>query len=202
MDLQGPERQELGQYLHLFKAMLSCKLRRQPMPDSLLISAKRLEIGVSFFDTIPISDKEKRVQWLEETAKSRAKAAGDPDWERKMKTMIETTEERQINRKLSNVTKGAHRSLDRIQNPVHDWFYSEKEQEIFHYDHGVWEAHPRKTPHHHFLYHTLKVLPDDATLITVSVDEDGIAIEEFLPKPQRLWKDITAQKEIEDLLLW
>jgi hypothetical protein len=87
------------------------------MPDSLLISAKRLEIGVSFFDTIPISDKEKRVQWLEETAKSRAKAAGDPDWERKMKTMIETTEERQINRKLSNVTEGAHRSLDRIQNP-------------------------------------------------------------------------------------
>jgi hypothetical protein len=64
----------------------------------------------------------------------------------------------------------------------------------------VWEAHPRKTPHHHFLYHTLKVLPDDATLITVSVDEDGIAIEEFLPKPQRLWKDITAQKEIKDLL--
>ena len=94
----SPELAMLGQYLHLFKAMLSCKLRRQPMPESLTNSAKRLEVDVEFFDTVSVKDMrqkvtkarkdlrrcqkhdgEERIKWLETLAEDRAKAAGDLD---------------------------------------------------------------------------------------------------------------------------
>ena len=105
--------------------------------------------------------------------------------------MKRIVEERRVNRKLTAITKGPHCQIDRIQVPVHDWFHSEKSKEIYHFDKGVWEAYPMKTPSLYFSHHTLKVLPEDATPITVQREADGIRIESFLPQIEHLWKDIT-----------
>ncbi len=91
-----------------------------------------------------------------------------------------------MNRKLSAVIKGTHRQLDRIQIPTGDWYYSDKSNEIYHYDMGVWEAYPRKEPrpHEYFRHHTLKVVPDDAVPISVIIHDECIVIDEFLPNTQ------------------
>ena len=100
------------------------------------------------------------------------------------------------------MTKGRHTQIDRIQIPTHDWFYSDLTQELYHYDHGVWEAYPRKSPSLYFPHHTLKVLPADATPIRVGLEQDGIRILEYLPKPTHMWKDVTTPAELERILLW
>jgi hypothetical protein len=60
-----------------------------------------------------------------------------------MNDMKRKVKESQVNNKLRAVLKGTHSQLDRIQIPTGDWYHSEKECEIFHYNHGVWEAYPR-----------------------------------------------------------
>ena len=99
-----------------------------------------------------------------------------------MKAMKKTVEDRQINRKLSAVTNGVHSQLDRIQIPTHDWYYSAKESELYHYDQGVWEAYPRHNQHtDKFLtHHTLKVVPPDAAPIEVNITEHFIEVQSFI----------------------
>ena len=210
-----------GQTLVLFKAILDCKARKSELSTGCLTSAKRLEIDLSFYDTTSVHElrklvrkknselkevqklcNEKRLEWIEELAQDRAKAAGDLDWEQKMTNMKKTIEERQVNQKLRVVTKGRHTQIDRIQIPTHDWFYSDHMKELYHYDYGVWEAYPRKSPSLYFPHHTLKVLPADVTPITVALEQDGIRIVEYLPKPTCMWKDVTTPAELERILLW
>ncbi len=49
--------------------------------------------------------EELRYEWLEKTAQDRARAANDPDWERKLTRMKRTALENATNRKLSFLTK-------------------------------------------------------------------------------------------------
>ena len=220
--MRSPELATAGQILCLYKCIQSCLIRRQPIPESCVKSATRLETDISFCDTISVKDMRRKVaeaskalriaqknaeqereEWIERLANDRARAAGDLHWEQKMKDMKRTVEDRRINRKLSSVTKGNHRALDRIQVPVHDWFHSAQSNELYHYDHGVWEAYPCKTNGEDFFtHHTLKVLPDDAMPIEVSQTSQSITITARLPKIDRLWKDVTVQSDIEKLLLW
>jgi hypothetical protein len=120
-----------------------------------------------------------------------------------MKNMKKRVEENQINNKLRAAIKGTHSQLDRIQVPTGDWYYSEKEGELFHYDHGVWEAYPRQPKHRHrfFSHHTLKVIPSDAVPITVQIYDDHIDIDTFLDDSQPMWRDVTKTDEIADLLI-
>lgn len=191
------------------------------MSEGCVKSAKRLAVDVSFYDTISVHDmrkevraknnilrtvqkecNERRIQWIEELAQDRAKAAGDQDWEQKMAEMKRTVQERQVNQKLRVITKGKHTQIDRVQIPTHDWFYSDQTNEVYHYDFGVWEAYPRKTPTLFFSHHTLKVLPAGATPVRVEQEQEGIRIVEHLPKIDQMWKDITTPEELEQLLLW
>jgi hypothetical protein len=136
-------------------------------------------------------------------AADRARAAGDTDWEKKMNAMRKTVEERQINRKLTTITKGSHSQLDRIQIPTDSWYYSEKESEIYHYDKGVWEAYPRLNDHPDlfFTHHTLKVVPHDATPIEVTITDEHIEITSHLATDHPMWQDVTSTDEIKRLLL-
>ena len=101
------------------------------------------------------------------------------------------------------ITKGARGILDRIQIPTHDWFYSKKYDELYHYDDGVFEAYPSKLEGHFFTHHTLKVLPDDVELVDVEYDDttDSLQVTRTHPRPQSLWEDITSQDLIEQYLL-
>ena len=217
-----------GQLLILYKCLLSCKRRRQPLPPGCLKSAERLDEDLSFYDSISIRKlrkavhakrvslwkvqkecEEKRINWIKGLAEDRTRAAGDVDWEAKMEHMKKTTIERQINRKLTAVTKGTHRQLDRIQIPTGDWYFSESSREIFHYDSGVWEAYPEQAqrlqradqPTRYCTHHTLKVIPDDACPIKVDVTPTHISILEMLPRPDTIWKDVTNISEIEQYLI-
>jgi hypothetical protein len=44
---------------------------------------------------------------------------------------------------------------------MHDWFYSPKQDELYHYDDGVFEAYPSDGTSAFFTHHTLKVLAPD-----------------------------------------
>jgi hypothetical protein len=82
--------------------MHSCLLRCQPLPTSCLASATRLEVDVTFYNTISVKDMRRKVavarkelwnaqkaaedereKWIEKLAQDRTRAAGDKDWERK-----------------------------------------------------------------------------------------------------------------------
>jgi hypothetical protein len=117
--------------------------------------------------------------------------------------MIATTKENSVNRKLLMVTKGPRGILDRIQIPTHDWFYSPKHDELYHYNDGMFEAYPSDGTSNFFTHHTLKVLAPDAELVTVSRTEDQSrwTITAVLPQPASYWTDVTSQEEIESHLL-
>jgi hypothetical protein len=144
-----------------------------------------------------------RLEWLRELAQSRARAAGDPNWEAKMNAMIRTTEANAVNRKLSVITKGRRGVLDRIQIPTHSWFFSPSKRELYHYDDGVFEAYPACNDETFYRHHTLKVPATDVVLVKVDVDTETSRwrILESLPTPRSMWIDVTSQAEIEDALL-
>ena len=135
--MRSPDLTHAGQMLMLFKCLHSCKLRKQPATPGCIKSAERLGVDTTeaLSKTIKQLRKEvtqrrrelwavqkdceqRRSKWLETLAEDRTRAAGDQDWERKMKAMKTKVEESQINRKLTAISKGSHSQLDRIQIPT------------------------------------------------------------------------------------
>ena len=211
-----------GSMLLLYKNMLDCKQRQAPITPKILRQCAALEVDRVIFDTSSIKDlrievrqrheelwrcqkngETLRLEWLQSIAQDRARAAGDPDWEPKLRKMIRTTKENAINRKLSLITKGPRGVLDRIQIPAHDWFFSDRNEEIYHYVDGVFEAYPSAGEGLFFPHHTLKVLPSDARSVEVARDEESrhFRISNYLPIGPIVWTDVTSQEEIESLLL-
>ena len=86
--------------------------------------------------------------------------------------MLRVAESRFTNRKITAVTKGRSHPLDRIQMPKHDWFYSKKANEIYHYTAGNFEAYPSASDNTFHKHHTLKVLPKDVVQTLVE-DKDN-----------------------------
>ena len=118
-----------------------------------------------------------RMEWLKEVAIERAAAEGDKEWRDVLKEMLRTAETRAVNRKLGAITKGRSKPLDRIETPNHDWFFSEKANELYHHDQGNFEAYPSidgatGDGGRYYLHHTLKVLPPDAVKVLVGREED------------------------------
>lgn len=211
-----------AQTLLIFKDMLDCKSRRAPLSPALIRRCEKMNICPSIFDTHSVATLRREVrshrqslwtcqkncedlrrEWLISIAKDRARITEDNNWESKLKRMITTAKDRAMNRKLTMVTKGPRGALDRIQIPSHDWFFSPKHDELYHYDKGVFEAYPSCGDSRFFLHHTLKVLPTDAQLVVVEKDEhtQRWIITDTLPPPESFWIDITSQEEIESHLL-
>ncbi|KAL7504284.1 hypothetical protein ACHAXN_004116, partial [Cyclotella atomus] len=119
-----------------------------------------------------------------------------------MMEMKRINEDQMVNKRLSVVLKGSHERLTMIQVPTHDWFFSEKSNELFHYTDGVFECYPRRPDGTFFPHHTLKVLEQDAirAKVTELPNDHGFSITEKLP-PAHFWRDVNDQQELEDLLL-
>ena len=185
--MRNPELTKQGRIFILSKMVQDCKARNAPLPQTILDRAHHLAEDVSGYDKLSNAECRKdvrkkhkglwdaqkgceqdRIEWLKGEAMERAKAAGDPDWEARLREMILVAESRAINRKLTTIIKGNTRALDRIEIPTHDWFHSNKEKEIYHYDCGNFEAHPAISDTTFFRHHTLKVIPPDATQILVA----------------------------------
>ncbi len=115
--------------------------------------------------------------------------------------MLRRARESATNRKLNVIMKGLRRVLNRVQVPTHDWFHSASSNELFHYDTGVFAAHPWIRENLFHDHHTLKVLPPDATLAEVVWADSGWALLGTSATTPSLWQDVTAQSEIESILL-
>ena len=113
------------------------------------------------------------MEWLKKEAQKRSAAEGGPDCEKGLKPMLRVVESCTINRKLGAITKGRlSQALDSIEVPTCDWFHSAKNNEIYHYYVGKFEAYPAMGLGMYHSHHTLKVIPINATQILV-IKEEG-----------------------------
>jgi len=220
---RSPELTQRGAMLLIHKHILDCKHRNSPLTPSIQRRATVLGVNPQSILNQPAQHirrevtklrrelwttqkecKETRIEWLNKIAQDRARAENIPNWETKIKQMIKDAHERAINRKLTIATKGAHRPLDSIQIPVHNWFYSEQQNELYQYEQGNFKAYPptiEGTAHMFKTHHTLKVLPPDAILVQVKQHTNQTQIIGVTPNPTQTWRDITTPTEMERLLL-
>ena len=88
--------------------------------------------------------------------------------------MIRVTEDRGINRKSTAITKGINEgALDQIEVATHDWFYSIKQRELYHYKAGNLEAYSQKGDNKFYSHHFLRVLLSAAQHVLVEKDPEG-----------------------------
>jgi hypothetical protein len=151
---------------------------------------------------------EARQQWLEQNAVNIAKAAGAPDWRRHMEKMLQDEKDREVNRKLTSITKGSHQSLDWIEVPVGEWYYSHQKKEVYRYDRGVFESYAAWSPAvglqpthpwKFYTHHHLKVPHDDIVEAQVEQEEDFLILR-AVHMPGEIWRTVTDPREIESLL--
>jgi hypothetical protein len=151
---------------------------------------------------------EARQQWLEANAINIAKAAGQPDWRKHTEKMLRDEKDREVNRKLTCITKGSHQSLDWIEIPTGEWYYSHQKREIYRYDKGVFESYAAWSPTaglvpthpwKFFGHHHLKVPHDDIVEAQVVREGDFFILQAVYMRNQ-IWKTVTDAEEIERLL--
>ena len=147
--------------------------------------------------------KSLRREWLIIDVKKKAQAAGDQDWERRLRITEKKLEMNAVNLKLTAITKGPRGALTMIQVPNHDWFYSAAKQELYHYHKGVFEAHPAATDSLFHSHNTRKVPPNEVQAVITERDLTNKywIISTIIPLPRHLWRDITSTEEIEAKLL-
>ena len=179
-----------------------CKLTRDQMRKTVADSVMALREA-------QYKASELRQEWIERNSQDIAKAAGEPDWRRHMEKMLRDEREREINRKLTAITKGIHQSLDWIEIPTGQWYYSHEKKEIYKYDSGVFESYaayspsPSLIPTHptkFYKHHHLKVPHKDIVEAQVEEQDDFIHLTAvYCPGP--IWKKVTDAKEIEQLIM-
>ena len=95
--------------------------------------------------------------------------------------MIRVIESCAINKKLGAITRGRFsQALDRIEATNHDWFHSKKNNEIYHYEAGNFEAYSAAGSGTFHPHHSLKVIPTDATQILVNKEEGYWKITQYI----------------------
>jgi hypothetical protein len=108
-----------------------------------------------------------------------------------------------VNRMLTAIMKGQRGALKVILIPTHDWFYTETQQELYHYTNGVFDAFSKAMEAQFFTHSSWKVLPEDVQTVTVEHDPTGNYwnITNIVPMSCPLWRKVTAASEIEQHLL-
>ena len=211
-----------GTHVLLYRYANDCRQRGAPPTTRLFKLGERLQVDIVELMELPEQEFRRkmrqsrtnlweaqknceslRVEYLETEARANAVAAGDNDWERRVKAMTRKMKQSAMNRKLTAITKGRRGALNMIQVPTHDWFYSETSRELYRYHKGVFEAYPAATESLFFTHHTRKVLPSGVQAVEVIHDLTGKywMIATFLPIPKPLWRDVTSAAEIEHELL-
>ena len=211
-----------GSHFLAMRYLLDCKRRGAPPTKALLRLGERLSLDIH--SLLELSEREIRLQmrqsrknlwecqkksdslrsdWLENEARMRATAVGDMDWEKRLRKMRSQITKSAVNRKLTAITKGQRGALKMIQIPTHDWFYSESQRELYHYNSGVFDAFPEAMAAQFFTHSSRKVLPEDIQAVIVDKDSTGKYwnIMNIVPMPCPLWREITAADEIETHLL-
>ncbi|KAL7502579.1 hypothetical protein ACHAXN_000520, partial [Cyclotella atomus] len=225
---RSPDLGEAGLRVNFWKSIKSSIYRRSPPPPATVKIAEKLQVNIE--DAMSMSknaalkqvDKmvqelravqreasQRRQEWLERNAQNIAKAANIDDWRKHMDKMLRMEREREVNRKLSAITKGPRQSLDWIEVPTGVWYYSHSKKEIYRYHQGVFEAYSPWSPTRHLIptspwkfykHHHLKVPPEDIVEAQIEEREEFIALTAVF-HPSQIWRTVTDTKEIEQLLL-
>lgn len=189
-----------GLELHFWKAVRSAKTRKASLGSKQVDRAATLDIDLDEVGKLTKRETrvkiceakaklwavqknatDERIEWLETNAQDIAKAAGEVDWEKKMKSMAAMAKMRAVNRKMTTAIKGPRRGLDHIEIPKYEWFYSNVTKEIYRYTKGVFEAYAAYSPQpglqptnptKFYSHHHLKVIPEDAVRAEISRDGD------------------------------
>jgi hypothetical protein len=88
------------------------------------------------------NDSDKRQHWLEEIADAIALDNPDSDKEAILRQMISRSRATATHRKLSNIYKPHGGAIKLTKVPHHDWYYDPRIDELYHFDDGVFYAHP------------------------------------------------------------
>jgi hypothetical protein len=111
--------------VNFWKSIKSSIYRRHPSPSGTIKIAEELGINqdkamsmsksaslqkarsaVQELRVIQREVSQKRQEWIERKAQNIAKAAEIPDWKKHMEDMLRMKKEREVNRKLTAITKG------------------------------------------------------------------------------------------------
>ena len=219
---RSPTLTSTGQLLLLYKHVHDCKRRNVELTPSILSRCEKYDIPYIMLQEMTIPQLRKKItslrkdhwdskkhnetlraEWLTQVAQDRARALDDPDWERKLKEMKRTVTTNAMNRKLTAILKGTRGVLDRVQIPTHDWFYSPRLHELYHYDSGVFEAYPAFDETTFHTHHTIKILPDDAQLVAVisTPPLNRWVITDTIVSNSPLWRDLETQEDIKTHLI-
>jgi hypothetical protein len=224
---RSPELGHAGMMLHYWKSLLSSSQGRRVPANKSRKLAEKLGIEIDLAAALTRSElrdeirnarenlrevqfraSEARQQWLEQNAINIAKAAGAPDWKKHMEKMIQDEKDREVNRKLTCITKGSHQSLDWIEVPTGEWYYSHKKKELYRYDKGVFESYAAWSPSvslqpthpwKFYAHHHLKVPNDDIVEALVEREGDYFVLLAVF-QPGEIWRTVTDPAEIEVLL--
>ena len=82
-----------------------------------------------------------RELWLEEMAMKNAIENGYQDAQKILKTMLRKIHNKAMNEELNRIKNGEQSGLDFIEIPKGEWFNSEKNNELYRYNKGVFEAY-------------------------------------------------------------
>ena len=88
----------------------------------------------------------------------------DQDAQNILKMMLRKIHTQQMNAKLNRITNGERSGLNFIEILKGEWFTSERNNELYRYNNGVFEAYPSdgEGKEEFKKYHFIKVIPDDA----------------------------------------
>ena len=162
---RSPRLGKAGYGVNFWKSVLSAKTLNIPIPEKTRRMAEELLLDMEYVDELSkpqtrrrtreaveelreVQERadEERVQWTEENYQDIARARGELDWKSNMEKMLRETKQRAIEKKLTVLTKGSRRSLNWIEIPIGQWFYSHTNKEIYKYDRGVFECYAAKSP--------------------------------------------------------
>jgi hypothetical protein len=225
---RSPELGHAGLNLNFWKMILSSKQLGRELSKKSKKTAERLDIDIEEVQELSKEGARKAVRiareqlqevqyqasqhrqaWLERNAQNVARAVDEPDWQKHMQRMLKDERDREVNRKLTGIVKGQFQSLDWIEVPTGEWYYSHVKKEVYRYDKGVFESYaawspsPSLIPSHpvkFYQHHHLKVPHDD--IVEAMVEDDGERyVLKAIYRPHQVWRTVTDTKEIEMLLL-
>eukprot|EP00956_Cyclotella_meneghiniana_P016019 scaffold25072_cov68-Cyclotella_meneghiniana.AAC.2 len=226
---RSPRLGKAGYGVNFWKSVLSAKTMNIPVPEKTKRMAEELLLDMEYVDALSkpqtrqrtreaveelreVQERadEERVQWTEENYQDIARARGELDWKSNMEKMLRETKQRAIEKKLTVLTKGSRRSLDWIEIPIGQWFYSHTNKEIYKYDRGVFECYAAKSPSpslipdapwRFYKHHHLKVPHDDMVLALLVREEEDQLVLEAVYRPSMIWRTVNDTREIEMVLL-
>jgi hypothetical protein len=91
--------------------------------------------------------------------------------------------------------------LDHVEVPLEQWYYSSRQDEIYEFDNGIFQAHTRIAEDLFDTHAVSKVLPADAKVVEIAVEAEGIRILTPSPSAAPRWTKISKVSEMEHWLL-